>query len=468
MISSALRNGKLRSPATKLFRVYHLRTGLPQLANAPDTTIIMSVAATLNGGRGRMLRVLREHLQQNLAAILPAAATADVLLPETPVTTCRGLADAAATWQIQHTANAWAAPADAPYPIEAERCVSVAAMQQARAQLETWPEYSVTPLYEHAELADMLGVSSVSVKDESVRVPAVGSFKALGGALAVEDVARLDPAGAASVTVTTASAGNHGLAVAWGATRAGASSRVYIASHVSEAMADRIRGNGAEVVRVEGSYEDSIAACIEESEQNGWEVIQDVAWEGYEAVPQRINAGYAVLAAEICEQSEGDLTHIFVNTGVGGFASAVFGLVWDHYASLGKPRPKFITVEPTQAACAMHCLREGAVSPAPKPSGPGTVQTGLDCLELTPLAWPVFLPGVTDCVTVPDDAVGPTVEMLAAGSDGIGPIIAGESGVASVATLLAAAAQPELKAALQLTAESRVAVVICEGSVSAA
>ena len=99
-------------------------------------------------------------------------------------------------------------------------------------------------------------------------------------------------------------------------------------------------------------------------------------------------------------------------------------------------------------------------------SAKGTVQTGLDCLELSPLAWPVLLPAVDDCLAVPDEAVLPTMRMLAAGAEGVEPIEAGESGVAGVAALVAAAAQPELREALRLTEESRVAVVVCEGRVA--
>ena len=101
---------------------------------------------------------------------------------------------------------------------------------------------------------------------------------------------------------------------------------VYLHSGVSEPMAEKMRALGARVRRVEGSYEDSVRQCVEESQANGWHVVQDVSWPGYEAIPRRINAGYSALAAEACEQmGEGRLpTHVLVNAGVGGFASAIF------------------------------------------------------------------------------------------------------------------------------------------------
>ena len=369
----------------------------------------------------------------------------------------RGLSTAA-SWQVVHQRNPSAGGRDAPYPPAAEQTLSMAEHDAARAQLRTWPEYAPTPLVEHRRLAEMCGVSRVLVKDESRR-GGVGSFKVLGGALVVEDLALGAAEGPGSVTIATASAGNHGLGVAWGAQRAGTEAVVYLHSGVSEPMAEKMRALGARVRRVEGSYEDSVRQCVEESEANGWHVVQDVSWPGYEAIPRRINAGYSALAAEACEQvGEGMPTHVLVNAGVGGFASAIFAYFWLRAAAAGVPRPRFVTVEPTEADCCLHALQAGELAARPR-SAAGTVQTGLDCNEVTPLAWHVLRTGVDDCLAVPDAAVGPTMRFLAESEP---PIAAGESAVAGVAALLSAAEDPALSEALQLDGESVVLAVVCE------
>jgi diaminopropionate ammonia-lyase len=189
---------------------------------------------------------------------------------------------AAATWEVRYVPNELAATPAAPYP--GKEAVSAESAADARAQLIGWENYAPTPLVELKELASLAGVESVVCKDESGRF-GTGSFKALGGALAVADCHAADP----SAVVVTASAGNHGLGVAWGARRVGLKSKIYLAPTVSEAIACKMRALGAEVVRVEGTYEDSCAKCAQDCDTHGWKLIQDGSSPGYEAVPKRIH-----------------------------------------------------------------------------------------------------------------------------------------------------------------------------------
>jgi len=365
----------------------------------------------------------------------------------------------ASQWQLGHHSNP-AAAKDAPYPAGAEQAVSVEAVADAQESVRRWSEYGRTRLLPLPWLAAACGVGEVLVKDESNRC-GLTSFKALGGGLVVDDVvkaARAEGKAAADVCVATASAGNHGLGVAWGAKRTGCRAAVYLGAQVSERVADKMRALGASVSRVKGSYEDSLGAARADAESNGWQLVQDVSWEGYESVPARIHAGYGVVASEILEQlaerSAGPPTHILVNAGVGGFACGVCGYLWQ---KLGSARPRFIAVEPTAADCLLHCARSG--ERALPPNGKSTVQTGLDCRAVSPQAWRVLERGVDDFVAVPDAAVGPCMRLLAQNGD---PIAAGESGVAGIGVLLAAASQPALRELLQLDASSRVAVIVCE------
>ena len=44
--------------------------------------------------------------------------------------------------------------------------------------------------------------------------------------------------------------------------------------------------------------------CIKQSKMNGWEIVQDVAWKGYEEVPKLTMAGYSVMMKEISNQTD--------------------------------------------------------------------------------------------------------------------------------------------------------------------
>jgi diaminopropionate ammonia-lyase len=79
------------------------------------------------------------------------------------------------------------------------------------------------------------------------------------------------------------------------------------------------------------------------------------------------------------------------------------------------------------------------------------------------LAWPVLAAGAEDFMTIGDEAALDTVRFLAEGAGGDAPLVAGETGVAGLAGLRAAAADPPLRVALALGPTSRVLVVGSEG-----
>ena len=153
-------------------------------------------------------------------------------------------------------------------------------------KISGWKDYNATPLIELKKLSDNLKLKNIFYKDESKRFH-LKSFKALGGAYAVERVKE----GKKNITVSTATAGNHGRSVAWGAQRLGLKCKIFISEYVSDARAEEMRKLGAEIIRVKGNYEKSLEECINQSNTNGWEIVQDVAWENYENVPKLTMAG---------------------------------------------------------------------------------------------------------------------------------------------------------------------------------
>lgn len=365
------------------------------------------------------------------------------------------LHDIAASWAVRHVPNELAKRSQFPPAL----APSLDCYVRARDRISRWPEYAETPLRSAPAIAASLGIAELWLKDESNRLT-TGSFKALGGGYAVDEVL----SNGCDQVIATASAGNHGIGVAWACQRLHAECHVFLSTRVSELQAEKIRNLGGMVHRHGDTYEDSLEEARRVSEASGWQIVQDVSWEGYARIPALIFAGYTVLAGEMVGQLAAAgaerPTHVLINTGVGGLCAAVCAHLWARY---GEARPTLIAVEPTAADCNLHSARLGALAALPvERSGESTIQTGLDVAVPDALAWEVVSRAVDHFVAVPDAVVAPCVQMLA--EELSPPIAAGESAVAGLGALVAAAAQPALRDALGLDSHSRVAVIICEGA----
>ena len=89
-----------------------------------------------------------------------------------------------------------------------------------------------------------------------------------------------------SYTVATCTDGNHGRSVAWGAKLAGCKAKIYIHATVSQGREDAIKALGADVRRINGNYDVTLAACKKDAEENGWQIVSDSSWDGYLDVPR--------------------------------------------------------------------------------------------------------------------------------------------------------------------------------------
>lgn len=338
-------------------------------------------------------------------------------------------------------------------------------------------DHRVTPLHGLPALARQAGVSAVHVKDEGHRL-GLGSFKALGGGYAVvmlvlEEAARrlgravgveamATPAVravAATMTFGCATDGNHGRSVAQGARLAGARSAVFVHGGVSDARVAAIAAFGATMIRVTGSYDDSVAEAARVCAQNGWTTVSDTAWPGYERIPSLVMQGYTAIPAEALGALAEPPTHVFIQAGVGGLAAAVAG----HLAiRLGEARPTVVVVEPSRAACLLASAQVG--QRVRIPAGEPTVMAMLECYEPSLSAWRILSRVGDAFMTVDEEDAVAAMNRLAhpAGTDPA--IIAGESGGVGLAGLLRAAADPALRAALGLGAASRVLLVNTEGA----
>ena len=344
----------------------------------------------------------------------------------------------------------------------------------ARTAITGFEGYRPTPLHRLTGLAETLGIAELWLKDESGRF-GLGSFKALGGAYAVvhllrervgDDVSIADvAAGRAAarvndMTVCCATDGNHGLAVAWGARRAGARCTVFLPGPVSEGRERAIAAQGADIVRVSGSYDEAVRACAEEAHARGWLLVSDTSHAGGDEAPSRVMHGYAMLVDEIRAALAGPTpTHLFVQAGVGGLAAAVIGAFRQDY---GDDSPKGVVVEPTNA----DCLYQSAVNGVPSPAS-GDLDTVMACLaaaEVSPLAWQVLDRGAFAFMALDDDGAVDAMRRAAAPAEGDPPLVLGESGAAALGGLIAVAGEREAREALGMNEASRVLVIGSEGA----
>jgi diaminopropionate ammonia-lyase len=342
-----------------------------------------------------------------------------------------------------------------PYGEAMQRILSLAGARAAHAAISAWTDYAPTPLLSLRDIAVETGVASVLYKHEGPRF-GLKSFKALGGAYAVERLVRMR-GGAKDLMVTCATDGNHGRSVAWGARRVGAKAVIYIHETVSDGRAAAIAAYGAEVRRVPGNYDDAVRASTMAACDNGWSIVSDTSWPGYEMTPRDVMQGYAVLPME-CEAQGATPTHVFVQGGVGGLAAAVLSYRWERY---GIGRPIMTVVEPEAAACLYQSAKAKRLTTIG--GDLDTIMAGLACGEPSMLAWQILQPGTDAFMTIPDDDAANAMRRLADAG-----IAAGESGVAGLTGFHRAAHDPIARHALGLGPNSRVLCYGTEGATDAA
>jgi diaminopropionate ammonia-lyase len=337
--------------------------------------------------------------------------------------------------------------------------------------------HAPTPLVELPALARELGVGSIHIKDEGQRL-GLGSFKALGGAyavirLAVESASRtlgrpVDIAEwripevaevATKMTIVCATDGNHGRSVAQGAQLVGARCVVFVHAHVSEARSKAIARFGAQIVRVDGDYDDSVAEASRAAEANGWIVVSDTSWLGYERIPRLVMQGYNALLQEALAEMPAPPTHVFIQAGVGGIAAAVAA----HLALVfGSNRPFLTVVEPTRAACLFESAK--ACRPIKIARGRSTVMAMLECYEPSRVAWRILSRAADAFMTVEEEDAVAVMKRLAFPLGGDPVVVAGESGGVGLAGLTKVANDPTLRREIGLGSDARVFLINTEGA----
>ena len=319
--------------------------------------------------------------------------------------------------------------------------------------ISKWEGYKTTPLITLNKLSKELNLKNIFYKDEDKRFD-LKSFKALGGAYAVEKVTK----GNKDIVVATATAGNHGRSVAWGARRLGLKCKIFISEFVSDARGQAMADLGADVVKVKGNYEKSLIECIKQSTENNWQIVQDVAWKDYMLVPKYTMAGYSVMMREIIDQINNEkITHIILQAGVGGMAGAMVAGIARYLDNI----PITIVVEPDSAACVLESIKTGKIEKIDIKRE--SLMGGMSCGEVSLVPWEILKNSVKHCISLPDDDIAKTMKLLGNSSFSDEKIIAGENSAPGVISLIASCEDQDIKQKLKLDESSNVLLIGCEG-----
>lgn len=321
--------------------------------------------------------------------------------------------------------------------------------------------YQPTPLVSLAGLSAELAVKRILVKDESHRF-GLKAFKAMGASYAIYRFIKQEWEKQLGVQFEidnlydsrlltqldlrpfcTATDGNHGRAVAWFANKIHQKAVIYVPACTVPARIENIRREGAEVVVVDGGYDETVRRMAREAEQQGWHVISDTSYEGYTRVPAWIMAAYTTMFREIDRATSGiDFTHVIVQAGVGSFAGAA---AWYYFHK--ENRPFLMTVEPAEADCVFESINGGEGEPIVSRGSQQTIMAGLNCGTISLNAWPLIRDRVALALTISDDYSRQAMRRYYHPLGNDSRIISGESGAAGLAALLALATDPGLKEA---------------------
>lgn len=344
-----------------------------------------------------------------------------------------------------------------------------AVAREVRSFHETLSGYKTTPLVPLAGQAEKLGISGLYVKDESSRF-GLNAFKALGASFAMGTAAK-DWMPGEKHTFVTATDGNHGRGVAWMARQMGQKAVVYLPEGTAKSRLHNILAEGADAYITDLNYDDAVRLAASKEKEEGWILVQDTAWDGYERIPELIMKGYLTMALEAYEELEASgtgrktrPTHIFLQAGVGSMAAAVAAFFLNVYR---EQPPAIVIVEPKKADCFFRSIRKGERKPVAVTGKMDTMMAGLACGEPSALAWPILRDHAYAFISCDDCYAADGMRLLGKPLPGDKRIVSGESGAVSLGVLSALMTDPELsedKEALKLNNESVVLCISTEGA----
>ncbi|MDD4048366.1 MAG: diaminopropionate ammonia-lyase [Clostridia bacterium] len=364
-------------------------------------------------------------------------------------------------------------------------CFSQEEIKSVRLFINYFKEYKPTPLVKLGSLAKEMGIENIWIKDESYRF-GLNAFKVLGGAYAIGkylskklgmDSNELSFEKLCSKEIkkkigelvfVSATDGNHGRGVAWAANRLGQKSVIFMPKGSAKARLENIRKEGAEAEITEYNYDEAVEYAKKYAEKHNGVMVQDTDWEGYKEIPTWIMQGYAVIADEISEQLKVQgvekPTHIFLQAGVGSFASSIQGY---YSAKYGDQSPISVIVEPEGAACIFKSASINDGNPHTVKGDLDTIMAGLACGKPNTMSWDILRDYSNMYVSCPDYVAARGMRILANPLGIDFKVVSGESGAVGLG-LFSILTQKEkyqdILELLKIDQNSRVLFISTEGA----
>jgi threonine synthase len=214
------------------------------------------------------------------------------------------------------------------------------------------PPIGWTPLFEAPRLARAAGVARLLLKDDG-RNPSA-SFKDRASAIAL---VRARETGES--LVTGASTGNAASSTAVLAAAMGIRTRIFIPRAAPRAKVAQLLAFGAEVLAVDGTYDQAFDLCLAATEQFGW-YNRNTGFNPF------TREGKKSVSFEICEQLGWDVPDVVaVPVGDGNIISGVWK-GFDEFYRLGfiDRRPRLLAVQASGSAAVVNAVEgDGRIAP---------------------------------------------------------------------------------------------------------
>jgi threonine dehydratase len=262
-----------------------------------------------------------------------------------------------------------------------------------------------------------------------------GSFKARG-AFANLLARKIPPVG-----VVAASGGNHGVAVAYAASKLGIPAKVFVPKVSSPSKIEKIRALGAGLVVTGEFYADALAASECWAAESG--ALRVHAFDQLHTL-----LGQGTLGLEL-EQQVPDLDTLLISVGGGGLLGGIAAWFKDR---VKQKTIRIIGVEPAAAPTLTYALRDGC--PTEAPAG-GIAADSLAPRRIGELVFPIAKECVARVILVPDQAIADAQQMLWTNLR----IVAEPGGAAASAALFSGLYKPKPK--------ERVGVIVSGGNTTA-
>ncbi len=288
-----------------------------------------------------------------------------------------------------------------------------------------------TPVLSSRTLSELAG-ATIAMKAENLQ--RTGSFK-LRGALA--KIAALGDGYAAGVV--TASAGNHGQALAYAAEALGVPCEVYMPESASISKVDATVASGARVDLVGATVEESLAAARERAAGGGLAFVHPFD-------DRDVIAGQGGIGLELLGQVP-DVARVIVPVGGGGLIAGVA-------IALKSAHPEIEVVGVQAESCAPFAASIDAGSPV-EVEGAQTIADGIAVKRPGELTLRLIREWVDGMVTVTEDEVAEAMVFLLERAK----LVVEGAGAVSVAALLAGRTSG--------TAEGTTVVILSGGNVDA-